>query len=92
MEFGIDRASIVMIDCDMYLSAKEALDFVAPLLSETAVLVFDDWGAFGGLLAEQDLGEKRAFHEFLDEQPYAVAEELPAYSRRSKVFLVERTA
>ena len=38
-----------MIDCDIYSSARTALDFCGPLIRDRAVLVFDDWpGDAGG--------------------------------------------
>jgi O-methyltransferase len=52
-----------MVDCDIYTSARDALAFVEPMIGDYAVMLFDDWHAGG--LAEQNLGEKRAFDEFL---------------------------
>ncbi len=86
----IQKASVVMVDCDMYLSAKEALDFCVPLIKDQTVIVFDDWNSFD--LAARDMGEKRAFKEFLAENPQFEAEEIGGYSYRSspngKIFLV----
>ena len=87
--FRINRVGIVMIDSDLYKSAKEALDFVGPLLSSPAIILFDDWKAGG--LDEKDLGEKKAFTEFLKENPQFSAEPLEPYSERSMVFLVTRS-
>jgi len=41
--YGIERASLVMVDSDTYSSAQQALRFVAPLLTNPCVLIFDDW-------------------------------------------------
>ena len=82
----ISKASVMMIDCDMYLSAKEALEFCAPLIVDEAMVVFDDWFP----LAERNLGEKRAFNEFLRAHPYFGAEEFGTYPPYGKTFLVSR--
>jgi O-methyltransferase len=82
------KASVVMIDCNLYSSAKTALTFVAPLIRDRAILLFDDWYAFG--LAEDGLGEKRAFDEFLAENPELTAEEFGSYTENAKVFIVMR--
>ncbi len=53
------------------------------------MLLFDDWHSSG--LAADDLGEKKAFEEFLTENPGLAAEELESYSPSSRVVLVSRT-
>lgn len=82
----LNAAGVIMIDCDMYESTREALTFCAPLIRERAVVLFDDWAD----LADRNLGEKRAFEEFLGTNPEFVAEELPSYADYAKVFLVTR--
>jgi O-methyltransferase len=85
-QLGIEKAGVVMIDCDLYSSARTALDFCAPLIRTAAAVVFDDWNSGG--LASRGLGERQAFDEFLAAHPTLAAEELPSYSENSKVFLV----
>jgi O-methyltransferase len=82
------RAGVVMVDCDIYTSARDSLAFVEPMIGDYAVMLFDDWHAGG--LAEQNLGEKRAFDEFLRRNPDIETEELPAYDANSAVFLLTR--
>jgi len=55
-------ASVVLIDCDLYASAVQALSFVESLLRDGTVVLFDDWNLYG---ARADRGERRAFTEFL---------------------------
>lgn len=85
------KAGVVMVDCDMYLSAKDSLDFCVEAMADHAVVFFDDWFS-GGDLAERNLGEKRAFDEFLAENPQFTAEERPdlRYGRGSNVYIVRR--
>ncbi|UEM02999.1 TylF/MycF family methyltransferase [Skermanella rosea] len=86
---GIRHVGIAMIDCDIYTSARDSLAFVEPLVGDHAVFLFDDWHAGG--LAEQNLGEKRAFDEFLRRNPDITTTQLPAYDENSAVFLLTRT-
>jgi len=88
-KYNITNASVIMIDCDMYLSAKEAMGFCASLIQKEAVILFDDWYS-GNRLADRNLGEKRAFDEFLSENPCFKAEELHSYTKNAKVFLITR--
>jgi tetratricopeptide (TPR) repeat protein len=52
------------IDCDIYQPALDCLRYLAPRLSDGAILVFDDWPHIRGL------GEQRAFEEWLPEVPH----------------------
>lgn len=87
-KYRITKASVIMVDCDMYLSAKEALNFSSPLIQDLAVIVFDDWHSAG--LAKRNMGEKRAFDEFLHANPQFVAKRLSSYHPNAEVFLVKR--
>ncbi len=57
----MDKAAVVHIDCDLYESAKDALNFVTPLLNDGTIIIFDDWYCFRG---NPQLGEQRAFAEW----------------------------
>ena len=89
-ELKINRAGIIMIDCDMYLSTKDALNFCKPLMKDKTIIIFDDW--LPGL-ATNDLGEKKAFDEFLKNNKNFKATEFDHYTYRDRetgiVFLVE---
>jgi O-methyltransferase len=83
---NISNVSIALIDCDLYSSAKKALDFCAPLIWKETVIVFDDWHSSG--LAERNMGEKRAFDEFLNENCHLTAQKFENYGRNSEAFLI----
>ena len=89
---GLEHASVIMVDCDLYSSSREVLAFCEPLIRKHAVLVFDDWHASG--LADRNMGEARAFTEFLAENPSLEAEELTGLNYKDKrdpmLFLVTR--
>jgi len=84
----IERAGIIMIDCDIYTSARDALAFCEPLLGDHTVILFDDWNAGG--LAEQNLGEKLAFDQFLARNKNFRATQLEGYGEGTAVFLLTR--
>jgi O-methyltransferase len=85
---GIDRAGVILIDCDTYPSARAALRFCAPLIRDRAVVVLDDWNAGG--LASKGMGERRAFEEFLAEHDDLESRRLPAPHDNAAVFLLDR--
>lgn len=91
-KYNISKASIIMIDCDMYLSTKGALEFCSPLIQNHCFIVFDDWL---GNLAEKNLGEKKAFEEFLQQNKDLKATLFSTYEYKGdnngRVFFVERT-
>ena len=86
----LTKASLIMIDCDIYSSAKKALDFCAPLIRDQAIILFDDWTAWH--LDKRDMGEKRAFDEFLIENSHLTAEEFGNYQKNGKIFRVSSRA
>ena len=84
---GLKRADIIMIDCDIYTAAAEALAFCADLITSTTIIVFDDWGDEN---TPPNVGEEKAFSEFLAANPHISARELPdlSYHACSRVFEV----
>ncbi len=67
---NLKYAAIVHIDSDLYESAKLVLNFIKPLLVDGAIIIFDDWYNFKG---NPNLGEQRAFKEWLEENPNWIA-------------------
>ena len=62
----IRAAAVVMVDCDLYESARLVLDFVTDYLVHGSILMFDDWYNFKG---DPQRGEQRAFYEWLARNP-----------------------
>jgi predicted O-methyltransferase YrrM len=85
---GLGKASVIMIDCDLYSSSKQALDFCAPLIEDDALILFDEFHPRG--LKGKYVGERRAFDEFLSENPCFRAEPFGKYAPRTETFLVSR--
>jgi hypothetical protein len=86
-KFNIERASLVMVDCDIYSASRDALWFSEPLIRDHAVIFFDDWGA--GPPANR-IGQIEAFDEFLGAFPHLRAVPMPSYTENARVFLVSR--
>lgn len=64
---GLRRAAVVHIDCDLYESTLQVLNFVTDLLVQGSVIVFDDWFFNQG---REDRGEQQACQEWLARNPH----------------------
>ena len=78
------RVAIAHIDCDLYSSASECLDFLNSRLIDGAVLLFDDWYCYRG---RSDKGVHRAFDEWIKSTGYN-ANEYFSYSWAGKAFII----
>ncbi len=104
-DHAIAKASVIMVDCDLYSSTREALNFCVPLIRDQAIVFFDDWlGSVSFDSRERTVGEKQAFKELLEEHEDLAAapfgsyvhpamENLPesASPTRGQIFRVWRT-
>jgi O-methyltransferase len=60
-ELGLNKAAIVLVDCDYYDSTVAVLKFIYPLIEPGTIILFDDWQFVG---PDRDSGEKKAFTEW----------------------------
>ena len=85
-DYNIQKASIIMIDCDLYSSAKESLNFCRPLIKDISIIFFGDWSE------DKSIGERRAFEEFLQENGQLKSKLLSRYKNhrvpKGRIFLV----
>jgi O-methyltransferase len=63
---NLRRAALVNIDCDLYESTIQVLDFLTDLLVQGSVIVFDDWFRYQ---CRSDQGQQRACREWLGRNP-----------------------
>lgn len=84
---NLRRASVIMLDCDLYTSTVEALAFCRPLIRSFACLFFDDW-----LSTDESRGQQRALREFQETYPELEFEDAGRYHQKSKIFFVRETA
>ncbi len=62
----LGKVRVILIDCDLYESTKDVLNFIEPYLQKGTVILFDDWNCFE---ADDERGERKAWREFLDQRP-----------------------
>jgi len=83
--------AIALIDCDLYSSTNDVLQFIEPLLADQSILIFDDWNCFD---KDDDKGQRRAFRELCERRGDLTVEPLFEYGSWGAGFLVKcaRTA
>ena len=63
----LERASVVHLDCDLYESTRDALNFIEDLVQPNTILIFDDWRAYDYLEGPEKanaMGQQKAFAEW----------------------------
>jgi len=81
----LQPAAIVNLDCDLYVSAVDALAIVKPKLVQGTILLADDWNTFS---ADKNSGERKAVAEFLSANPNIQFEPWFPYLYAGQSFLV----
>jgi O-methyltransferase len=79
------KAAVTLIDCDLYSSTVDVLRFLEDLLQPGSIILFDDWNCFE---ASDDMGERRAFREFLHAHPQWTAEPFVAFGWHGQSFIL----
>jgi hypothetical protein len=79
------RVGIVHIDVDLYSSTIDVLNFIGPLLVPGSLILFDDWFCFPG---GTNLGERKAFLEFLGNNSWIKVEPWKSYSTFGQSFFI----
>jgi len=87
--YNLKQACMVHIDCDYYESAILVLDFITDLIDDGTVIVFDDYNYFRG---HSQLGERRAFSEWLKKNPHIKATQLARHDFASVAFFLNLNA
>lgn len=57
----MQKAALINIDCDLYISTKLVLNFITTLICEGTIIIFDDWYSFR---RDSNLGAQKAFAEW----------------------------
>ena len=52
----IKKASVIMVDCDLYESTVPVLDFIVDYLQDGTIIIFDDWFCFKEIQIEENKG------------------------------------
>jgi hypothetical protein len=82
--YGIQKAAIVFIDCDLYSAAKCAFNFVKPVIQKGTIFILDDYFNY---LGNAKKGIRAAFNEFAREKGLEF-QELTKYGIGGIVFLI----
>jgi len=86
-KFPFRRAGVALLDCDLYSSTRDTLAWLVDYLADNSVLLFDDWFTYG---RDPELGQQRAFAEFLTANPDLKAEPLWDFSDYGTAFLLHK--
>lgn len=65
-KYRMGKIAVVNIDCDLYESTKDVLEFIKDLLMPGSIVIFDDWNISSN---NNSMGERRAFKEFMNKYP-----------------------
>ena len=87
IDFNIDKARVVMIDCDLKESAHLALEFIRPSIQEGTIILFDDFVFFKG---NKNKGEYGAFSDFKKKYPEILFRRIYDYGYGSRAFIAHK--
>jgi O-methyltransferase len=77
--------AVALLDCDYYSSTMEALNWLDRYLVPGSILLFDDWFSYGDT---GDLGQQRAFAEWLTTRPTLLAEWTENFTHHGRGFIL----
>ena len=83
-DLNIDKARVVMIDCDLKEPARLALEFIRPAIQEGTIILFDDFVFFKG---NENKGEFGAFNDFRKKYPEILFRRIFDYGYGSRAFI-----
>ena len=86
-DLNIDKARVVMIDCDLKESARLALEFTKPAIQEGTIILFDDYVFFKGNIEK---GEYGAFKDFQKKYPELLFRRIFDYGYGSRAFIAHK--
>ena len=81
----IKCAGVINIDCDLYESTRDVLNFVTGYLRNGTIILFDDFLAYQG---HPFKGERRALREWLEKRPHIRLTEYFKYTHSGAAFIV----
>tara|TARA_B100001250_G_C19770538_1_gene776959 strand:+ start:63 stop:779 length:717 start_codon:yes stop_codon:yes gene_type:complete len=86
-DLKIDKAKVIMIDCDLKEPTALALAFIKPSLQEGTIILFDDYAFFKG---SKEKGEYGAFADFKKKNPEILFRRIFDYGYGSRAFIVHK--
>ena len=85
--YSNNKASLIFIDCNLYYSSVEVLNYIAKydLIQNGTIMVFDDWFYFKN---NKKKGDQMAFREFLEQNKHIGATEYFPFKHSGKSFIM----
>jgi hypothetical protein len=59
----LTKCAVAMLDCDIYSSTKQALEWIDDIIAPGSVVILDDWDAYGDDPQSWEDGQRRAMRE-----------------------------
>ena len=84
-DYGIKKARVIMVDCDLKEATELALNFSKSTLQKGSIILFDDFIYYKG---DENKGEFGAFKKFKNENPNFKFREAFQYGYGSRAFIV----
>ncbi|MDC6482346.1 macrocin O-methyltransferase [Pelagibacteraceae bacterium] len=84
-DYQIEKARVIMIDCDLKEPTALALNFIRTVLQEGTIILFDDYIFYKG---SKHRGEYSAFQDFQVQNPNIEFREAFEYGYGSRAFIV----
>jgi O-methyltransferase len=81
--YKMQKVAICLIDCDLYASTVDVLEFIRGILIPGSILLFDDWNAFSS-----HGGEQKALKEYLAKYPKTILRPLFSFCWHGQAFEV----
>lgn len=82
-EHNIENIAIALVDCDLYSSTVDCLEFLGERLVDGAIVIMDDWKSYD---EDPDRGQPKALDEFLAKETNWRCEPLFDYGSFGRVF------
>lgn len=82
--FKFNKAALVHIDCDLYTSTFDALNFMTPFIQSGTLILLDDYFCYGGNPLK---GEAAAFNEWVNNNNFIVTH-WQTYSLHGNSFII----
>ena len=82
-ELNIERIAIALVDCDLYSSTVDVLEFLESRLMDGAIVIMDDWKSYG---ESAERGQPLALKEFLAKSTKWRCEHLFDYGDYGRIF------
>jgi hypothetical protein len=79
----LKKAAIIHIDCDLYSSTREVLQFIEDVIDIGTIIIFDDWFSFNDDNHKYKRGERAAFTEWESSKLFEVF-----YEYKTKAFIM----